>query len=102
MNLHAEFDGSLSTRSKIGQGIPNFWVTVCILVRPMLSDRCPVCPICDVGLLWPNGSMDQDETWRAGRLGPGDIVLDGDPPPPSPNGHSPQFSADICCGQTRL
>jgi len=29
--------------------------------RPMLSDRCHVCPVCDVGVLWPNGWMDQDE-----------------------------------------
>ena len=32
-------------------------------------------------------------------LGPGHIVLDGDPPPPPPKGHSPQLSAHICCGQ---
>jgi len=31
-------------------------------------------------------------------LGPGQTVLDGDPPPPK--GHSHQFSADLCCGQT--
>ena len=31
-------------------------------------------------------------------LGPGHIVLDGDPAT-LPKGHSPQFSADICCGQ---
>jgi len=30
-------------------------------------------------------------------LGPSDIVLDGDP---APKGHSPQFSAHVCCGQT--
>jgi len=30
-------------------------------------------------------------------LGPGDIVLDGDPA--IPKGHSPQFSAHVCCGQ---
>ena len=60
---------------------------------------CPVCSVCDVGVLWPNGSMDQDETWHAGiGLGPVHIVLDGDPPP-SPKGHSPQFWAHICCGQ---
>jgi len=29
-------------------------------------------------------------------LGPGHIVSDGDP---APKGHSPQFSAHICCGQ---
>jgi len=32
-------------------------------------------------------------------LGPGHIVLDGDPAPPPPKGHSPQFLAQICCGQ---
>ena len=33
-------------------------------------------------------------------LGPGHIVLDEDPAPPPPKGHSPpQFSAHICCGQ---
>jgi len=29
-------------------------------------------------------------------LGPGHIVLDGDPAPPSQRGRSPQFSAHIC------
>jgi len=32
-------------------------------------------------------------------LGPSHIVLDGDPAPPPPKGHSPQFSAHISCGQ---
>ena len=32
-------------------------------------------------------------------LGPGHIVLDGDPALPPPKGHSPPFSAHICCGQ---
>jgi len=32
-------------------------------------------------------------------LCPGHIVLDGDPAPPHPKGHSPQFLAHICCGQ---
>jgi len=35
-------------------------------------------------------------------LGPGHIVLDGDPAPPLPKAQSPQFpqfSAHICCGQ---
>ena len=31
-------------------------------------------------------------------LGPGDIVLDGDPAPP--RGTAPQFAAHVCCGQT--
>jgi len=33
-------------------------------------------------------------------LGPGNIVLDGDPAPPPLKGHSPQFSAHVHCGQT--
>ena len=34
-------------------------------------------------------------------LGPGDIVLDGDPAPPLQIGHSsPHFSTHVCCGQT--
>jgi len=38
-----------------------------------------VCPVCDVGVLWPNDWMDQDETWHGGiGFGPGHIVLDGD------------------------
>jgi len=118
---------------------PAFWEKVCKTVRPMLSDHClSVCPVCNVGLLWSNGSVDQDETWYGGRprlrqhcyigtqlpqkrrlkealplqkreghsiphfsahVGPGHIVLDGDPAPPK--GHSPPlFSANVYCGQT--
>ena len=32
-------------------------------------------------------------------LGTGHIVLYGDPAPPTPKEHSPQFSAHSCCGQ---
>jgi len=33
-------------------------------------------------------------------LAVGDIVSDGDPAPPPPNGYSPEFLAHVCCGQT--
>jgi len=56
----------------------------------MLSDCC--LSVCDVNALWPNGCRDQDETWHAGRLGHGQIVLDGDPaPPPQKGGRAPNF-----------
>jgi len=29
-----------------------------------------VSPVCDTGVLWPNGWMDQDETWHGGRPRP--------------------------------
>jgi len=79
-----------------------FWATVRKTVHPVLSDHCPFCPVCNVGALWPNGSMDQDETWLEVSLGPGHIVLDGDPVRPR-KGHSsplPQFLAHVYCGQT--
>ena len=33
-------------------------------------------------------------------IGPGDILLDGDPAFPSQKRHGPQFSAHVYCGQT--
>jgi len=72
----------------------------------MLSDRClSVCPVyavCDVGVLWPNGRTDQDETWHAGRLGPaGPHYVRWGPSFPLPKkGAEPQFSAHDYCGQT--
>jgi len=42
--------------------------------------------------------MDQDETWHM-ELGPGHIVLHGDPAP-LPKGAQPPVFAHVCCGQT--
>ena len=64
----------------------------------MLSDRC--LSVCNVGVLWLNGWMDQDETWHGVGLCPGH-VLDGAQLPLS-KGHSPQFSAHIYCDQTAV
>jgi len=57
--------------------VNQFWATVCKTVRPMLSDRCLSvclsclpCPVCNVGILWPNGWTDQDEAWHAGSSRP--------------------------------
>jgi len=50
-----------------------------LLVRPMLRDRCHVLSVCNIGVLWPNGWMDQDATWYGDSLCPGDVVVDGDP-----------------------
>jgi len=94
--------GSKLNLAKIGSNLINMAITsvACdtsmqfwflddrLSVRPMLSDRCPVClsclsclSVCDVGVLWPNGWTDKDETQHAGRPRPGHIVLDGDPGP---------------------
>jgi len=73
-----------------GIGAPNFENVVAPL--PMLRDRCLVCPVCNVGV---NLYCGQTAGWikmplsvEVG-LGPGQIVLDGDPAPTPPKGHSP-------------
>jgi len=78
-------------------------VHFCKTVRPMLSDRCPVCPVClSVTLVYCGltvGWIKMKLGTEVG-LGPGDIVLDGDPAPLKKGAHQPPFSAHVRCGQT--
>jgi len=65
----------------------------------MLLDRCPVLSchvlsclcvchsVCNVGVLWPNGCMDQNKTWPAGR--PWTHCVRWGPRSPSPKGAQP-------------
>ena len=74
------------------------WATVCKTVRPMLSVLLVCLSVCNVGVLWPNGWMDQDMPLGTEvGLSPGHIVLDGNP---APHNNSPHFSAHVYCGQT--
>ena len=70
-----------------------FGPTVCKTVRPMLSDRCPVLSVClsvcDVGVLWPNGWMDQNETWHGGRPWPRPHWVRWGPSPPPKGAQQP-------------
>ena len=59
-------------------------LSVCLSVLPVLS-------VCNVGVLWPKGWMDQVETWHRGKLGSSHIVLDRDPAPPHKGLHTPNF-----------
>jgi len=68
----------------------------------MLSDSCSVmsvCPVCDVGVFWPNGWTDQDETWCACRPWPWPHCVRRVSSSPQKGGTAPQFSAHFCCGQ---
>jgi len=66
----------------------SFWATVCKMFRPMLS--AVVClSVCNVDVLWPNGWVDQDETWHAGRPLPWPHCVRWEPSSPSPKGAQP-------------
>jgi len=84
------------------------WETGCKTVRTMLSDRClnclscHVCPVLSLTFVHCGqtvGRIKMKLGTQVG-LGPGHIVLDGDPGAPPQRGTAPtQFSAHICCGQ---
>ena len=82
----------------------SFWATVCKTVRPMQSFRClSVLSVClSVTFMHCGQTVGQIKTKLGTQvgLGPGHIVLDGDPAPPTQRGTTPaDFSAYICCGQ---
>ena len=68
-------------------------------IRPL--SVCPVLSVLSATLVYCGqtvGRIKMKLSIQVG-LGPGHILLDGDPAPPPPKRHSPQFSARICCGQ---
>jgi len=94
--MHSYFCSS----NKMENGLYNihfYWATVCKTVRPMLSDRClscHVCPVLSVTFVHCGQTVGQIKMKLGTRvgLGPGHIVLDGDPAPPPPKGYSPHPS----------
>jgi len=81
---------------------PTFRPTALVRIfgRPFvtLCYQTVVLSVCDVGVLWPNGWMRQNQTWHAGRPRPWTHCVKSHLP--LPNRTQPmQFSAHICCGQ---
>ena len=68
----------------------HLWLTCllccCHYLSPCLSPVCLCCPVCNVGVVWPNGWTDQDETWRPGRPRPWPHCVRWGPSSPSPTG----------------
>ena len=65
-------------------------MTICKTVHLVLSDYClSVLSVCNVGVCIVAIEVG---------LGPGQIVLDGDPAPPPKMDTASQFSAHVCCG----
>ena len=56
-------------------------LSVCLVLSVCLS-------VCNIGVLWPNGLTDQDETWLAGRLWPWPHCVRWGPVPHALNGRS--------------
>jgi len=52
---------------------------------------CLSCPVCNVGVLWPNGWMDQDGTWHPVRPPPWPHCGRWGPSSPSQRGTAPNF-----------
>jgi len=81
-----------------------FLATVCIKRFALYLSVCLSvlsCPICDVGVLWPNSWTDQDETWHASRPRPWPhcVIWGMGTQLASPKGTASQFSVHICSGQ---
>ena len=78
----------VQTSSNINNYLRWFLATVCKTVCSMLTNRClAVCQSCSVGILSPNGWMDQDATWYGGRPGPRRHCVRWEPcPPPKKRG----------------
>jgi len=74
----------------------SFWTTVCKTVRPVLSDRCPVCPVClSVTLVYCGQTVEWIKMKLGTEVGLGrsHIVLDGTqlPPPQKRGTAAPNF-----------
>ena len=78
----------MTSKQKLYSG---FWATVCKTVHPMLSDCC----LSELSVTLVHcGQMVGRIQVKVGMqvgLGPGHIVLDGDPGRPPSKGHSPQI-----------
>jgi len=82
--------------------LDSFWATICKTVRPCYQvclSCLSVSHVCNVGVLWPNGWMDQDETWQACRPRPWPHCVRWAPSSAPQKGAEPQFSAHVYCGQ---
>ena len=66
-------------------------LSVCLYV--CLS--CLSCPVFNVGVLWPNGWIDQGETWHVGRPRPRRHCVRLGPSSPTQKGDRPQFSVHV-------
>jgi len=78
----------------------DFWATVTSNGSPCAMGPLSVLSVCNVGVLWPNGWMDQDATWHTGRPQPTRHCVRWDSASPQKGAQQPppHFSAHVYCG----
>jgi len=69
------------------------WFALCY--RTVVLSVISCLSVCNVGVLWPNGWADQDETWCAGSLRPWPHCVRWGPSSPPLKGHSPPYFRSI-------
>ena len=97
-----KFLGRMRRKTHFTQSRSRFyWATVISNGSPYaIRDRCPVGLSVTLGVLWPNGWMDQDATWCS-RPRPRQHCVRWGPSSPTERGTAaPHFSAHVCCGQS--
>ena len=92
--LVCRWHGPLFGRPFVKLFVLCYWTVVCLSVCPVLS---VTLVHCGQTAGWINMKLGL----KVG-LGPGHIVLDGDPAAFPKGAQSPQFSAHVCCGQTAI
>jgi len=98
--LHNALQSAKQYTRKVSQ-VTHFWATVCKNGSPMLLGRC--LSVCNgyVGVLWPNGWMNQDGTWHGDRpWSRPHCAVWGSSSPSKKGTEHPQFSAYFYCGKT--
>ena len=98
-----KYETSVVVDVRISPNTVQFWATVCKTVRPMVLVRClsvclSVLSVTFVHCGQTVGRIKMKLGTQVG-LGPGRMVLDGDPAPLHKGAQPPLFSAHICCGQ---
>ena len=90
------------------QGYDGCWTSCLIFGQPFVKRFALCywtivlfCPVCHVGVLWPNGWMDEDETWPVGRPWLWPHCVRCGPSPPPPEGHSPPVFSPYLLLQNR-
>ena len=88
--LYEVFDVEHNYHQFVGRPyVKRFVICYLTVVCPSVCPACLSCPVCDVGVWWPKVGWIQVKLGMQVGLGPGHILLDGDPGPPPQRATAP-------------